>query len=65
MENYKLTDDISLDLSRCLKIQNKQEALAEAWKPMHEKPRCHMCIFNIMLKIKRYALSLMMLSMCI
>ena len=33
LSNYKLIDDIALELSRCLKIQNQQEALAEAWKP--------------------------------
>ena len=33
MTNYKLIDDILLDLSSRLKIQNLQEALAEAWKP--------------------------------
>ena len=33
LTNYKLIDDIALDLSRRLKIQNLQEALAEAWKP--------------------------------
>ena len=33
LTNYKLIDDIALDLSFRLKIQNQQEALAEAWKP--------------------------------
>ena len=33
LTNYKLIDDITLDLSHRLKIQNQQEALAEAWKP--------------------------------
>ena len=33
LSNYKLIDDIALELSRCLKIQNQQEVLAEAWKP--------------------------------
>ena len=33
LTNYKLIDDIALDLSSRLKIQNQQEALAEAWKP--------------------------------
>ena len=33
LSNYKLIDDIALDLSRRLKIQNQQEVLAEAWKP--------------------------------
>lgn len=33
LTNYKLIDDISLELSGLLKIQNQQEALAEAWKP--------------------------------
>ena len=33
LTNYKLIDDIILELSNCLKIQIQQEALAEAWKP--------------------------------
>ena len=33
LTNYKLIDDIALDLSFRLKIQNQQEALAETWKP--------------------------------
>ena len=33
LTNYKLIDDIALELSSRLKIQNQQEALAEAWKP--------------------------------
>ena len=33
LTNYKLIDDIALELSRCLKIQNLQEVLADAWKP--------------------------------
>ena len=33
LTNYKLIDDIILELSNRLKIQNQQEALAEAWKP--------------------------------
>ena len=33
LSNYKLIDDIALELSRSLKIQNQQEVLAEAWKP--------------------------------
>lgn len=33
LTNYKLIDGIALELSRRLKIQNQQEALAEAWKP--------------------------------
>ena len=33
LANYKLIDDISQELSSLLKIQNLQEALAEAWKP--------------------------------
>ena len=33
LTNYKLIDDIILELSKRLKIQNQQEALAEAWKP--------------------------------
>ena len=33
LTNYKLIDDIILELSNHLKIQNQQEALAEAWKP--------------------------------
>ena len=33
LANYKLIDDISPELSGCLKIQSQQEALAEAWKP--------------------------------
>ena len=33
LTNYKLIDDIALDLSSRLKIQNQQEALAEAWRP--------------------------------
>ena len=33
LANYKLIDDIALELSNRLKIQNQQEALAEAWKP--------------------------------
>ena len=32
LSNYKLIDDIALDLSRRLKIQNLQEVLAEVWK---------------------------------
>jgi len=33
LANYKLIDDIVLELSNRLKIQNQQEAIAEAWKP--------------------------------
>ena len=33
LTNYKLIDDIALELSKRLKVQNQQEALAEAWKP--------------------------------
>ena len=33
LTNYKLIDDIILELSNRLKIQIQQEALAEAWKP--------------------------------
>lgn len=33
LTNYKLIDDIALELSRRLRIQGQQEALAEAWKP--------------------------------
>ena len=33
LSNYKLIDDIALELSCSLKIQNQQEVLAEAWKP--------------------------------
>ncbi len=33
LTNYKLIDDIILELSNRLRIQNQQEALAEAWKP--------------------------------
>ena len=33
LTNYKLIDDIVLKLSNRLKVQNQQEALAEAWKP--------------------------------
>ena len=33
LTNYKLIDDIALELSNRLKIQNQQEVLAEAWKP--------------------------------
>ena len=33
LANYKLIDDIALELSSRLKIQNQQEALSEAWKP--------------------------------
>lgn len=33
LTNYKLIDDIILELSKRLKIQTQQEALAEAWKP--------------------------------
>ena len=33
LTNYKLIDDIVSELSGRLKIQNQQEALAEAWKP--------------------------------
>ncbi len=33
LTNYKLIDDIALELSNRLKIQSLQEALAEAWKP--------------------------------
>lgn len=33
LTNYKLIDDIALDLSKRLKIQHQQEALAEFWKP--------------------------------
>ena len=33
LTNYKLIDDIILELSNRLKIQNQQKVLAEAWKP--------------------------------
>lgn len=33
LTNYKLIDDIILELSNRLRIQNQQEALAEVWKP--------------------------------
>lgn len=33
LTNYKLIDNIILELSKCLKIQAQQEPLAEAWKP--------------------------------
>ena len=33
LTNYKLIDDIALELSKRLKVQTQQEALAEAWKP--------------------------------
>lgn len=33
LTNYKLIDDIILELSKRLKVQTLQEALAEAWKP--------------------------------
>ena len=33
LTNYKLIDDIILELSKRLKIQAQQESLAEAWKP--------------------------------
>ena len=33
LTNYKLIDDIVLELSDRLKVQSQQEALAEAWKP--------------------------------
>lgn len=33
LTNYKLIDGIALELSKRLKIQSQQEALAEAWKP--------------------------------
>jgi len=33
LANYKLIDDIALELSSRLKIQHQQESLAEAWKP--------------------------------
>ena len=33
LANYKLIDDIILELSNRLKIQNQQKVLAEAWKP--------------------------------
>ena len=33
LTNYELIDDIILELSNRLRIQNQQEALAEAWKP--------------------------------
>ena len=33
LTNYKLIDDIILELSKRLKIQTQQESLAEAWKP--------------------------------
>ena len=33
LTNYKLIDDISLELSRKLKIQQQQEVLADIWKP--------------------------------
>ena len=33
LTSYKLIDDIVLELSGRLRIQNQQEALAEAWKP--------------------------------
>ena len=33
LTNYKLIDDIILELSNRLRIQNQQEALAGAWKP--------------------------------
>ena len=34
--NYKLLDDIILELSRKLKIQQQQDILAEVWKPYME-----------------------------
>lgn len=33
LTNYKLIDDIILELSKRLKIQTQQESLAETWKP--------------------------------
>ena len=33
LTDYKLIDDIILELSSRLRIQNQQEGLAEAWKP--------------------------------
>ena len=48
LTNYKLIDDIALELSRCLRVQGQQEALAEAWKPymkvlntLHADATCH------------------------
>ena len=37
LTNYKLIDDISLELSRKLKIQQQQEILANIWKPYMKK----------------------------
>ena len=36
LTNYKLLDDIILELSRKLKIQQQQDILAEVWKPYME-----------------------------
>ena len=39
LANYRLIDDIVLELSNRLKIQNQQEAIAEAWKPYMKQCR--------------------------